>query len=374
MHDRYTPDQLSAAPTLLDAVPDCIQIADAHGIVLSLNAAARKHAQFGQHSLGDHWTTLWNPVQGIPEWHPGDTTLSFQARLNASDSNLWAVRVNTVDPSLNLGEAAILIAANRIETGIESFSRLQQTRLELALTCGKLGTWEIDLETGLMTCSAQCKANYGRPQHQEFTYNQLASAVHPEDLDRWQTTVQDAMITGEDFEIEYRNIWPDGRIHWAYVRASCSKDVGGKTVAMTGISQDITERKKVEEQLRWASDDRSRSDLHKSQFIATLGHELRNPLSPLLNGIALLKMSGADDTRRRSIIDMMDRQIGQLNHLIRDLLDIAQIERGEISLVLSDMDLRRAVEIAVESSMPLIGKRGHRLTVDFPPSPCATER
>ncbi|WZP00834.1 PAS domain S-box protein [Isosphaeraceae bacterium EP7] len=128
--------------------------------------------------------------------------------------------------------------------------RAGERRLKFALKAGRMGTWDLDLGTGLLTCSDACRANYGRGPGETFRYEELAASVHEDDRQEWQRAVDDAIARAADFEIEYRVRWPDGSIHWVQVRASYSAGPGGEAPSMSGVSFDITDRKRAEEELR----------------------------------------------------------------------------------------------------------------------------
>jgi PAS domain S-box-containing protein len=121
--------------------------------------------------------------------------------------------------------------------------------------------------------------------------------------------------------------------------------------------RDITERKRAEDALRAA-------DKRKDEFLAVLGHELRNPLAPLRSGLELLERARDRPELVDGVRAMMQRQLGHLVHLVDDLLDLSRITRGEIELQKVTVDLRTVVTAAVELARPYIAERGHRLNAE----------
>jgi signal transduction histidine kinase len=126
----------------------------------------------------------------------------------------------------------------------------------------------------------------------------------------------------------------------------------------------------------WAHIERVRStealreaDRRKSEFLATLAHELRNPLAPIRNGLELMRVGAGKPEVMNRVRTMMERQVGHMVHLINDLLDIARISSGKVVLQLSRTDLQAVVASAVETSLPLIEGAGHELVFDLPPGP-----
>jgi two-component system CheB/CheR fusion protein len=114
-------------------------------------------------------------------------------------------------------------------------------------------------------------------------------------------------------------------------------------------------------------------DRRKDEFLATLAHELRNPLAPLRNGLALLRLQRRGDPAVEQVSGMMERQVQLMARLIDDLLDVSRITRGKIELRKGPVDLAAAAAQAVEAARPLIEERGHRLEVALPPAPVRLE-
>jgi PAS domain S-box-containing protein len=155
-----------------------------------------------------------------------------------------------------------------------------------------------------------------------------------------------------------------------YFKGFAVHGADGAHLGLATITRDITEQKRAEDELRRIAADLSEADHRKSEFLATLAHELRNPLAPIRTGLDLLRMAPANVATAAAtavrVHEMMDRQLGQLIHLVDDLLDIARITRGRIELKKEAVDLRTAVSMAVESSAALIQAGKHQLQVTLP--------
>jgi signal transduction histidine kinase/CheY-like chemotaxis protein len=125
----------------------------------------------------------------------------------------------------------------------------------------------------------------------------------------------------------------------------------------------LSERLKNEQALRSA-------DRRKDEFLATLGHELRNPLAPILNSIEIMKLAGAfTDPRTQQAGEVMERQIHHLNRLVDDLLEVSRITRGVIEVRKQPLDLGGIVKAAVETSRPVLDNLRHELVVDLGDEP-----
>ena len=121
--------------------------------------------------------------------------------------------------------------------------------------------------------------------------------------------------------------------------------------------------------LRERADELAEANRHKDEFLATLAHELRNPLAPIRNAVQYLGMEGLKETDVKTARDVIARQVTVMVRLIDDLLDVSRISRNKLDIRKQRVELAAVVESAVESSRPLIQQCGHELTVSLPPQP-----
>jgi PAS domain S-box-containing protein len=132
------------------------------------------------------------------------------------------------------------------------------------------------------------------------------------------------------------------------------------------VFTDITAKKASEDHLRQTASDLTEADQRKTEFLATLAHELRNPLAPLRNALELLRRAGDRPDVSGRALEIMERQMVQMVHLVDDLLDVARIASGAIDLKKKRVDLKSIVSVAVETSLPLIEAGHHRFSVRLP--------
>jgi PAS domain S-box-containing protein len=178
-----------------------------------------------------------------------------------------------------------------------------------------------------------------------------------------------AALTGAqaEWEGELRLAQPHGREPIpVYFKGFAVRDANGQNIGLATITRDITAQKRAEDELRRVAADLSEADHHKSEFLATLAHELRNPLAPIRTGLDLLRLAPRDPQAAARVHGMMERQLGHLIHLVDDLLDIARITRGKIELKKEPVLLRTIVATAVETSTALIEAHRHTLHVELP--------
>jgi two-component system CheB/CheR fusion protein len=139
-------------------------------------------------------------------------------------------------------------------------------------------------------------------------------------------------------------------------------DDNGQPVRLVGNVVDVTEQKKAEQAL-------AEANRRKDEFLSMLAHELRNPLAPIRNAVALLRLQDGQYPNLKPVRDLIERNVSQLVRLVDDLLDVSRITHGKIRVELESVDVRRAVSQAVEIAMPLISARSHRLSVSTPDEP-----
>jgi PAS domain S-box-containing protein len=143
-------------------------------------------------------------------------------------------------------------------------------------------------------------------------------------------------------------------------------DASGDVVAVAGTTRDITERQASELAILQQANRLAELDRSKDEFLATLSHELRNPLAPLRNSLALLRMPQTSAEKVASVHAMMERQVNHLVRLVDDLLEVSRISRGTLSLQPERVDLCTVVRNALEASDALIRTAGHAVTVNLP--------
>ena len=154
---------------------------------------------------------------------------------------------------------------------------------------------------------------------------------------------------------------------WFDVYATRLGGPGSDLVAV--LFSDITQRLVTEQDLRRLNEELAQANRRKTEFLATLAHELRNPLAPLSNGLHLMRMASTKPEVLEKTRQMMERQIQHMVHLVDDLLDVARISTGKVELRRQRMDLKEVVATAVETSASLIDAGGHKLNVEIPSEP-----
>ncbi|MGX2041704.1 hybrid sensor histidine kinase/response regulator [Methylocaldum sp. MU1018] len=195
------------------------------------------------------------------------------------------------------------------------------------------------------------------------------SRLHPEDmqplLDRWR----DCIKTGRFWDYEYRIRSADGSYRCILSRGVPIRDAEGKMTAWAGMNLDITEMKRLQEALIRETQKLTAADRQKDDFLATLAHELRNPLAPILNAVQILHRTDGTGPQVSWARDVIERQTKHITRLVDDLLDVSRISRGKVTLNKQPLELAAIVNHAMETSRPMIQAHGHRISLSLPSEP-----
>jgi PAS domain S-box-containing protein len=216
----------------------------------------------------------------------------------------------------------------------------------------------------IFTAKPNGDVDYLNQQWSEFTglpFDEIAEwgwtrFIHPADVEESIRVWRCSLETGAPFQTEHRFRGADSVYHWHLTRANAMRSPSGEITMWIGSSTDIDNVKRTEQALHDAS-------RKKDEFLAMLGHELRNPLAPILTALQLMKLRGhaTGAEREREVIE---RQVRHVARLVDDLLDISKITRGKISLEREPIEISVAIAKAVEIVGPIIDRRTHRLSVE----------
>jgi PAS domain S-box-containing protein len=235
--------------------------------------------------------------------------------------------------------------------------------LRLAMRGGRMGAWVRHLTDDTVEWSHELEELFGVP-HGAFGGTEAAffDFVHPEDRAQIATRARRAIADRTDYTIEFRFRHASGEWRWMEGRGQAIYDDAGRPLHLYGIGIDITERRRAEEQLREA-------DRRKDEFLATLAHELRNPLAPIRNAVQYMNRPDATGPALKNAREIIDRQVRHMVRLVDDLLEVSRITSGRIELEREHVSLDIAVGNAVEASQPAIQAGEHHLEVSLPSTP-----
>ncbi len=251
--------------------------------------------------------------------------------------------------------------------------RASEAQLSLALHSSELGIWNVDPVTNVVSSDERFRTIFNLTS-EDVSFDQAFALIHPDDRDAVRDKVAAAIrpVDPVRYEAEYRVMHLDGSLHWVLAKGRAhfrNESAGPTLVSFDGTVADITERKHAEEALRESARELADLDRRKDEFLAMLSHELRNPLAPIANALQLLRLQKNELPLQRQARTIIERQVGQLNHLVDDLLEVSRITSGRVLLRQEQIAIGGIVERAIETSNPLIVKRRHELTVSMPTQP-----
>lgn len=226
------------------------------------------------------------------------------------------------------------------------------------------------IDFGIWMCDAEGRNTYasdsflrlvGLTQEQcsDFGWGEI---LHPEDAQQTIAEWKDCVRSGGVWDREHRFKGVDGQWHHILARGVPLNDEQGRVLGWVGINLDIGRLKQAEEALRDA-------DRRKDEFLATLAHELRNPLAPVRNAVQLLHLKGPAVPELQWAREVIDRQMQAMTRLIDDLMDVSRISRNKLELRRERILLETVLQGAIETSRPLIEQQRHELEVTLPAEP-----
>ncbi len=278
--------------------------------------------------------------------------------------------------------------------------------LQTALNAGHLGALELHLPEFELEASDTCKAFFGRKPGDPFSYQDLLDAIHPDDRARRQQVLERSIESGKDYSFEYRNIWPDGSVHWVDVRARAVRRSDGGIKSLVGVSSDITARKtseierenllaqlaaertalaeltatleqRVEERTaelmkEVAAREKAQEQLRQAQKMETIGqltggvaHDFNNLLMAVMGNLDLLRKRIPDDPRLHRLIDGAlqgaERGASLTQRLLafarqQDLkavpVDLGALIHGMIDLLERSLGPRIALRMDIPANLP----------------------
>jgi signal transduction histidine kinase/CheY-like chemotaxis protein len=278
--------------------------------------------------------------------------------------------------------------------------------LQTALNAGRLGALELHLPGLELELSDTCKSFYGRGLNESFTFDDLQASIHPDDRDRRQEVLDATLRTGVDYNVEYRNIWPDGSVHWVETRARIVRHPDGKARSLVGVCVDITARKtadierdnlldqlttertalaeltatleqrvserSVELMKEVAAREKAQEQLRQAQKMETIGqltggvaHDFNNLLMAVMGNLDLLRKRIPADPRLHRLIDGAMQGAERGASLTQRLLafarqqdlkavavDLGTLIRGMIDLLERSLGPRVALRLDIPDGLP----------------------
>ena len=251
-------------------------------------------------------------------------------------------------------------------------SREQQ---ELVVRGANVGVWTCPLPFDRLLWDDAVKSHFHLPPDAEVTIDLFYDRLHPDDREHTRQAIEASISSRTSYDVDYRTVSPDGKsTKWIRAMGRGFYDEWRNAIRFDGITIDVTERKLVEldrerllESERAARTELERANQMKDEFLATLSHELRNPLNAILGWAQILGSDQLSPAETAEGIEVIERNARAQAQIIEDLLDMSRIISGKIRLDVQRVDLAAVVRASIETIKPAADAKGIRLRAVLDP-------
>ena len=377
--ERDKASQLDAArllASIIESSNDAIIAKSLEGVIQSWNdAAERLFGYTAEEAVGRH-ISLVIPPERIAEEDQIIASLRAGKRIEHFETERVRNNGQRIFVSLTISpikdDSGTVIGASKIVRDVTDRKRAERERQNFVTVveestdfigmCDTEGTPFFVNRAGLEMV--------GLDSIEEARRTPVAEFFFPEDQGRIMNEFFPRILEEGHGEIDIRfRHFKTGEARWMAYKVSALTDANNKAIGFATVSQDVTERKRLTDNLARLAADLSEADRRKNEFLATLAHELRNPLAPMSNMLEVLKRSEGDQQLLKRAHDTIERQLDQMVRLVDDLLDLSRITHDRLELRRTEVELSSVIQQAVEVARPLIDAAGHKLTIDLPDEP-----
>jgi PAS domain S-box-containing protein len=376
LHDLTAALQSPRFREMIDALPAAIYTTDAQGCLTYFNPACVEFSGRIPELGTDHWCVTWKL------YHPDGTPLphdkcpmavALKERRSVRGAVAIAERPDGSHicfepyPTPLFDSAGNLIGGINMLVDITERKRAEETLALLAAVVEGSDDAIItkDLDGVITSWNKSAERLFGYTA--EEAVGRSVTLLIPPDRLHEEPQILSRLRRGERVDhYETLRVRKDGELLDISLTISPVKNASGRIVGISKIARDITERRRVEKALRESEEALRAADDRKNEFLATLAHELRNPLAPIRNSLNILRMTSTDDPSVARVQEMLERQVNHMSTLVDDLLDIARITSGKIDLRTEPVEIAAVVRSAVELSKPLIDSGKHQLAATLP--------
>jgi PAS domain S-box-containing protein len=271
-----------------------------------------------------------------------------------------------VDPSGQVLGFCIMVSDVTDRKRAEEVARESEARLLAVLDHLSVGVGLIDVDGRMALANSMMRGLVphlipSRDPSRRDRWRASDAAGRPVPRDQWPGA---RALRGETVRpgVEFKYRADDGRDLWLLTSAVPFRDARGEITGAIVVVQDITAHKEAHQALQAA-------DRRKDEFLATLAHELRNPLAPIRNAVQVLKVKGSSDPDAQWVPELVDRQLEHMSRLLEDLLDVSRIAHDKLELRRQRVELAEVVRTAIETCRPHLDGAGHQLSVTLPVGP-----
>ncbi|HEV7616822.1 MAG TPA: PAS domain S-box protein [Burkholderiaceae bacterium] len=371
--------RLSAALSLFEVLSDAVVISDHSGLIVDLNPAAEIFFGYSLSEVRGKPAATLVRMTGLDmlraearsvlerngHWQ-GEATVQVK---NGSRRIVDATVVNVAPAQVCDSPLRVIISRDiTSQRHAEQSARESESRFRRMADTAPVLIWQSDTDALCDYFNRPWLTFTGRPLELELG-NGWTDGVHPEDLRYCLQIHRRAFASRESFQVAYRLRRHDGQYRWLLDNGAPRYAPDGGFEGYVGSCIDITQHKELEEALRTRTEELLLAGRRKDEFLAMLSHELRNPLAPIANSIAVIRTFDIADPLLASSLTIIQRQADHLRELVNDLLDVARVANGKINASKEAITLESVIDRALEISHPKIAMYAHTLEVLKPSGP-----
>jgi PAS domain S-box-containing protein len=363
---------------MIEASPECVKLVRADGSVLQMNAAG-----LHLHEVDRPEDILGHNIYDFvaPEHRAAYRDLNERVcrgesgRLEYDLIGSKGTRRSMVSTAVPLqardGSYVQLGMTRDVSRRVQADRALQDSRarLDYAVRLSGVGFWYCDLPFDQLRWDERVKEHFFLPPDAPVSIDDFYGRIHPEDRAATRAAIEESIAANRPYDIVYRTVRPGSDdVKWIRALGGTIYAADGTPVRFDGVTVDVTSQRLDQARLVTLNEELREQDRRKDEFLATLAHELRNPLAPIRTGLEILRTDPTADQGAR-VRDMMERQLNHLVRMVDDLLDISRVTLGKITLQQQHLDFHDVLRGALETARPLIEAREHALEVALPAAP-----
>jgi signal transduction histidine kinase/ActR/RegA family two-component response regulator len=241
---------------------------------------------------------------------------------------------------------------------------LDRARLDYATRLSGVGFWYCDLPFDVLQWDERVKDHFFFEPTARITIDDFYARIHEEDRIPTRDAMDESIRNRTPYDIVYRTVHPTtGSIKWIRALGGTDYASDGTPTHFDGVTVDVSAQKLDQQHLAALNHQLREQDRRKDEFLATLAHELRNPLAPIRNAAELCSRTIPPNSPAHTALGIVKRQVNQLARMVDDLLDVSRISQGRIHLKTEIVELKTLIEMARETVAPMMAEKQHELSI-----------
>jgi PAS domain S-box-containing protein len=384
---------------IIEHSPECVKLMSSEGTLLHMNPAGLRMigAEDAASVIGRSAYDLVIPedrerFREFNERVCRGAGGNLEFRIDTLAGRRRTMETTSVPLRCATGCTANLSMTRDVTDRVESERALAESRarLDYAVRLSKVGFWYCDLPLDKLVWDSNVREQFMVAPDFPLTIEDFFLRLHPDDRAPTRRAIEEAIENHSPYDVIYRVVdEATGTTKWIRALGGATYAPDGTPERFDGVTLDVSAERRVQETLvdtlererdearrvaaiaaenAHLNEQLREQDRRKDEFLATLAHELRNPLAPIRTGLGILRIAGESPQAERTRA-MMGRQLGHMVRMIDDLLDISRITLGKVQLKKERIDIRGAVQSALETTLPLVESAGHQVNVQMPEAP-----